>query len=252
MNINISLVKAFEKRGRDLRWNAYLSTERTVPNKHSEQYVNIVRTAHSYKDPIPTNFAIPKPPYTAVSHFASWVHDISMDPLKLIQKARQQDLGKQAESSIENARRSAHQFGKFSPGSLWNLVHNGTGENHDKKIYVISDLVVNGRALVGSPDYVFKEQGSGRILIVEIKNTNIYENLIPSDGWPDMRAQLWAYSLIDEFRDAPEVILASEIWFGEYEYKLTHIVNWRRGDEPFMSISQSLFTYYKNLVEAVA
>jgi hypothetical protein len=49
--------------------------------------------------------------------------------------------------------------------------------------------------MFGKPDLVFREKRSGRILIVEIKAT---EADIYADGWPNLRAQLWAYSKIDQ------------------------------------------------------
>ncbi len=52
---------------------------------------------------------------------------------------------------------------------------------------------------MGRPDLVFKHKKTGEVLIVEIKVTDAE---IPDGGWPNLRAQLWAYSLADAFATA--------------------------------------------------
>jgi hypothetical protein len=125
--------------------------------------------------------------------------------------------------------------------SRWKLIHNGMGDNA-KNAFSITALTINGAPMRGTPDLVFQEKDTRRILIVEIKVT---EKDIPSDGWPNMRAQLWAYSKIDKWKDAPEVILVGELW-GFSPLRWRKVIRWRRGEKSFEQENTELFDCYRS------
>ena len=107
----------------------------------------------------------------------------------------------------------------------------------------ISSLTMNGKPMWGAPDLVLRERKSGRILIIERKASN---KDVPSDGWPNLRAQLWAYSQIDDWLDAPEKILAAEIWgFGRIQgVRRRSVILFDVNDQGFNSEASQLFSIY--------
>ncbi len=103
-------------------------------------------------------------------------------------------------------------------------------------------MTLNGTPLFGKPDLVFKERSSGNILILELKYTNAE---IPLDGWPNLRAQLWAYSQIDEWKDAPEIHLAAEIWAGSiHTPTIKASMSWESRDSNLIADNEQLFRLY--------
>lgn len=107
---------------------------------------------------------------------------------------------------------------------------------------VTSALTVGGTPLRAAPDFVFKERSTGRVVIVEIKASN---REIPRDGWPNLRAQLWAYAHIDEWRNAPEVTLVAEVWgFTSDRIVLRGTRRWASTDEQLKRDNLQLFTLY--------
>jgi hypothetical protein len=80
------------------------------------------------------------------------------------------------------------------------------------QIFTASRLTVNGAPLKCVPDLVLVHEPSGEILIVERKTTFVSESRIPSDGWPNVQAQLWCYSWIDQFATCPRVRLIGQLW----------------------------------------
>jgi hypothetical protein len=90
----------------------------------------------------------------------------------------------------------------------WKLEHDGIRGQFDGA-FDISTLRIGGEGLLGVPDLVFRERRTNRIAIVELK---VSPAELPSDGWPNLRAQLWAYARIDRWMNAPEIILAGEVW----------------------------------------
>ena len=89
----------------------------------------------------------------------------------------------------------------------YKLLYRDEGDN--SKIYDISSLQVNSKPLRGKPDLVFLNKQRNEILIVERKWTR---GTIPKDGWPNLRAQLWTYAQIDDFKVYDKIHLRAEIW----------------------------------------
>lgn len=131
--------------------------------------------------------------------------------------------------------------------SRWKLEHRGMG--NEGQTFDISELAINGNPLRGKPDLVLREKGTKRILIVEVKTSEAH---LSSDGWPNLRAQLWAYSKIDAWRDADEILLVGEIWGFTGSIRLRHAVRWRKGDQPFDQQNAELFACYRSYCESIA
>ena len=128
----------------------------------------------------------------------------------------------------------------------WKLVHDGIRGSFDNS-FDIPSLKVDGQTLQGVPDLVFREKRTGRILIVEIK---ISSAALPSDGWPNLRAQLWAYSKTARWcAKAPEVLLAGEVWqHGTAEPVRRTTYFWKASDSTFDTECQDLFQAYGGTV----
>ena len=123
----------------------------------------------------------------------------------------------------------------------WKLVHDGVRGVFDGGLSIPS-LEVDGASMIGVPDLVFRERKTGRLLIVELK---VSEAILPSDGWPNLRAQLWAYSRIERWSTAPEVLLAGEVWSPESAgLQRRRTYQWRASDEDLQAESKELFEAY--------
>ncbi|MDT3680809.1 MAG: hypothetical protein ROZ64_18500 [Burkholderiaceae bacterium] len=123
----------------------------------------------------------------------------------------------------------------------WKLVHDGIRGVFEGGL-AISSLKVGEASMVGVPDLVFRERKTGRVLIVELK---VSDAILPSNGWPNLRAQLWAYSRIEAWSAAPEVLLAGEVWSSEragLQRRATY--HWRATDAALQSESRELFEAY--------
>lgn len=129
----------------------------------------------------------------------------------------------------------------------WKLKHDGIRRKFDEA-FLIPSLTVDGLAIKGVPDLVFKERRTGRILIVELK---VSSKDLPSNGWPNLRAQLWAYSRIEQYAAAPEVLLAGEVWSHQLDKPvLRQTYFWRRGDLQLEEECTELFLAYGGRVTA--
>jgi len=81
----------------------------------------------------------------------------------------------------------------------------------NRKIFTASVFRINGENLRCVPDVVLRHKPSGTILVLENKVTK-YAIYVPAEGWPNLVTQLWCYAWIDDWLDAPEVILAGSIY----------------------------------------
>lgn len=174
-----------------------------------------------------------------VTDFSSWIGSL----YRRLRTGRQLAEGKDIERQIfELTKLYARKC--IPPKSDWSLIHRTPAEGEARCPFMISTLRVNEEPLWGIPDVVFKNLITGEILILEIKVTN---SPIPSDGWPDLRAQLWAYGQIDEWRDAPKIGLVAEIWGKCPSGGLPQrrkILRWETGQLPFDEENRKLFEVY--------
>jgi hypothetical protein len=105
-----------------------------------------------------------------------------------------------------------------------------------------SCLRVESNAVWGAPDFVYKHRKTGEVLIIDRKAS---DRDIPCDGWPNLRAQLWAYSLIDEWRDAPKIHLIGDVWT-LWRRNPSHraVLYWNAADPAFQDQNRELFELY--------
>ena len=128
----------------------------------------------------------------------------------------------------------------------WRLVHDGVRRTVEDG-FPIPSLTVDGVPLRGVPDLVFRERKSNRILIVELKVSSAE---LPSDGWPNLRAQLWAYSHIQHWATASEILLAGEVWSNHSSSPVRRKTYfWRSNDTLLNEECLELFIAYGGAVE---
>lgn len=163
----------------------------------------------------------PTRPGSTVSEFASWIYSLYAP------KRREAALaaGLSAEAVIFQRRASLvarPAFARISD-SKWGLVHNGLRLNDqnvtDIPFFSIPGLQIEGRSLTASPDLLYVHQSTKAALLVEIKFTGAY---IPTNLWPNVWAQLWAYSKIPLVSLAPSVKAVAEVWGPEGSITTTH------------------------------
>ena len=175
-----------------------------------------------------------------VSAFADWVLRLYISEPNLYAL----DEGKIGERSVvdrrEQIRCVRHEIPRWDY-RRWKLLHDGVRRPFEK-VFSIPSLTVNGEALRGVPDLVFRERKTGRILIVELKVTSAE---LPSDGWPNLRAQLWAYGHIKEWATAPEILLAGEVWSNQFSEPIRRQTYfWNSNDKLLNEECLELFTAY--------
>lgn len=165
-----------------------------------------------------------------VTDFSKWVMSLYLGPPNPSSLAQ----GKHIERSVAR-------LAKPSESSGWELIYRDPLDTKPTPLK-ISRLTFNSEPLWGAPDIVYRNLDTGEILIVERKAS---DKTIPSNGWPNLKAQLWAYSHIDEFKDAPSITLIGEIW-GMNESKLTRraVLHWTQIDKDFDAENLELFTLY--------
>jgi hypothetical protein len=159
--------------------------------------------------------AIRNPPTTpepTVSAFADWIYSLYRrrpDPAAL-------RFGREYESLIFDQRPDFwidSLIAESPHSSNWKLVHNGLTvrgiDDQRTQVYTIPGLCINGQSLRASPDLIYRCQRTGRAFVVEIKFTR---SAIPTNLWPNVWAQLWAYSKIPTLEDATELGVVGEVW----------------------------------------
>lgn len=169
----------------------------------------------------------PRNPHNTVSGFTDWVYSLYQPK----PDAEMLEYGLKIESHIFRKRHEAFKSKSIrtNPSGEWELLHNGLHgcevECNSDSYFTIPELAIQGNPLCASPDLVFKNKTSGAIVIIEIKSCNY---VVPTNLWPNVWAQLWAYSRIPAFVIAPSVTVVGEVWgenflpysrnISEYEY----------------------------------
>lgn len=161
----------------------------------------------------------PKSRTQSVTGFSKWVYSLytpTPSPIAL-------ELGRLAELEISVMKKKERNLRQIPlpriPG--WKLVFSDRldAETQSKPI---SKLRVNGSPIFGVPDLVIQEVLTNRLMIIERKFSAVQP---PLDAWPNVRAQLWAYSQIDDWLDVEDVTLVGEVWNWErdsYVLRATH------------------------------
>lgn len=106
-----------------------------------------------------------------------------------------------------------------SRGDGWRLVHQGLHLTEKPlTCFEVDTLRVNGTPMRMSPDLVYRNQRTGEVRIIEIKLSRLP---LPINLWPNVWAQLWCYSHIPLALNAPEVVVAGEVW-GDWMSRINH------------------------------
>lgn len=108
----------------------------------------------------------------------------------------------------------------------------------------ISLLTVKDSPMYGAPDYVFINKKTETALIVEVKVSSAE---LPSDGWPNLRAQLWAYGYIDAIQHVKNIILIGEVWvrIDGNMVRRRRTYRWSLDDPQFCKENEQLFALYQ-------
>lgn len=176
-----------------------------------------------------------------VSDFTDWIYDLR-DVTKDLQALSR---GKAAESRIGEKKKLINEL---RGNSDWRLLYRDPIVSKPEPLE-ISHLTVHGHSIYGAPDYVFKNDKTNTVLIVEVKVSN--RSYLCSDGWPNLRAQLWAYGHIDcLINDSENIVLVGEVW-GELggDYFLRQTLQWDFYDQKFYDQNMELFEAYKAWAE---
>lgn len=141
----------------------------------------------------------------------------------------------------KHVERSVARLAKASDNPDWELVYRDPLECLPTALK-ISSLTLNGEPFWGAPDLVYRNRTTGELIIVERKAS---DKPIPRNGWPNLRAQLWAYGHIDNFKSAPVITLIGEIW-DMVEGRLTRraVLRWSQADKEFDAENMELFSLY--------
>jgi len=211
------------------RWERYLEAA-SIPDPQTTYRVSHSELVRRAKRHEPTRIG------RRVTDFTAWVFSLYCPP----PDPQAQADGKKVERSI------AKRLGGAPARTGWELIYQDPLVSRPDPM-TISALTIDGHAIYGAPDLVFREKQSGRIIIVERKASN---RPIPSDGWPNLRAQLWAYAQADEWFGAPEIDLVGEIWgYGYGSVSIRGVCKWSLRDRQFCRENAELFSIYRDHVE---
>lgn len=197
----------------------------------------------------------PRKPGT-VANFCDWLYDVYFENFKrkkkrtIAEKAAAKERGKRAEIEFERGALDgwlSKTLGTTHKFSDWKLLPCGVTD--PDQTYQISSLVVDGQPITAQPDVVIQNATSGEVLIIERKSTPLLHKYIPRNGWPNFLAELWCYSHIDEWADAPEVYLASQLlreneFRPPYPHPSEFCPRWRRSDRVLDAYCLGLFHAY--------
>ncbi|MDP1886862.1 hypothetical protein [Polaromonas sp.] len=231
------------KKAAALRWEALLGQVENEGAAYRITHETLMRLISRKKETAarvsnkPKSIEMPTP---TVSSFGDWIlrhYSPDRSPEALIS-------GITGERAVVDHRARIRQTKREVPrweNDGWKLIHDGVRGVFDKP-YPIPSLTINGQQMMGVPDLVFREKHTGRILIVELKVSSAD---LPVDGWPNLRAQLWAYSRIALWRTAPEILLAGEVWSHKFSTPTRRQTYFWRENEPSLQIEcAELFKAY--------
>ncbi|MCW5970218.1 MAG: hypothetical protein KIT57_17060 [Blastocatellales bacterium] len=186
----------------------------------------------------------PASPQSTASAFADWVFHWSKGrylpqfakSVESHTRNNRLELGVMAHRQIEDFFSLTWTQKKFpeSKASDWEMVF-ADSQGYRGKKFLASRLKVNGQPLTCVPDAVLWHTFKNVVLIIERKTTAQSWKFIPKDGWPNIQAQLWCYSWIDEWATATDVILVGQFWSRRSNGLILGREHpcWRRGSKNF-------------------
>lgn len=220
------------------RWMDYLGKSSLTPSAASHQ--EVVSRVRRPRENQPS-----KEHFNRVTDFSSWIFQAM--PYHRPSR-RSQEAGKLGEREVAKLKRVLR---PISDGHAdWKLLDKDPLDEKPTP-REISLLKIDGHSLFGAPDYVYHNPTKGQIVIVEVKVSN--PSSWPADGWPNLRAQLWAYGNIDMYLNlAQDIVLIGEIWSKTYSpqtmresYVPRIRYRWHMADAVFCAQNKELFDLYK-------
>lgn len=190
-----------------------------------------------------------------VKGFTGWIHNLYDTKDREVEKSQgsadeKAIEGKEKENWIRQIRSRA------SKESRWTNIYNTLKAESLRT----TELEINGLPLWGKPDLVFRSDHYREILIVERKvhyGGQWYTPEVPIDGWPDLRAQLWAYGYCvrvlkgcaNLLKTKGRIRLCADVWVKEAYYKPLErraVLNWAFDDLEFDGQNRQLFDLYRS------
>jgi hypothetical protein len=197
----------------------------------------------------------PDNPVPTASSFANWVFEITNPYYRKADnseyakyKSEQMKVGKLSHRRIDLffQQRWAKKNLKCADRSEWDLIYRDTGSPEDR-VYKCSYLKIGDKPMRCKPDAVLRHKNTKSILIIEHKTTTVSKNFIPHAGWPNIQAQLWCYSWIDEWLSVSDVQLVGWLWHrkdGALISNSEHSFSWNRSDKEHNEYCNDLFKVY--------
>ena len=85
-------------------------------------------------------------------------------------------------------------------------------------------------------------------MIIERKTTWLHNKFLPENGWANVQAQLWAYSWMDEWKEAESVTLVGELYLRKGRknalIRYTDPYFWQKGDPTHEKACSEWFKKY--------
>lgn len=183
----------------------------------------------------------PCPPRVRVTDFSKWIFDL-YDPGPRMEQLK---AGQHVEAAVDTL--FVRKTNAVYLASGWELLYRDPLDGSVEALQITS-LKIAGNSLWGRPDIVFRNKRSGDVVIVERKAS---QRPMPSDSWPNARAQLWCYAHADLFATALRITLVAEAWrLGHTgEVYSNGVVTWDSRDSLLNQDISSLFAIYRRQFE---
>ena len=131
---------------------------------------------------------------------------------------------------------------KYNFEDNWIIEYEHISSDKSQPAYRISSLRIDGKPLYGKPDIVLKNIKTNDRIIIEVKNTFVPDWKLISDKykWLNIQCQLWAYSLIDMFKDSSNLYLLGDIWITKGNKLMHHKepLHWRIRKEGKINVEE--------------
>jgi hypothetical protein len=87
-------------------------------------------------------------------------------------------------------------------------------DQNTENVFEMPSLQVGKHTVRGRPDLVLKNIRTGHVIIVERKTTSQQRLIDQSEerNWKNIQAQLWCYSYISMWSNAPRMTLVGQLW----------------------------------------
>ena len=165
-------------------------------------------------------------------------------------------LFKSAYSKMQHSKVSFHK--KFLDENInidynptdWILEYKDDHQGVSAKILYSSKLFVDDNPLRGCPDIVFKNDNSGKLIIIETKITWVPFEFLKKEVYPNVRAQLWAYSWMNPWKEIKDdnIFLIANFWDVSLEKVFSSKI-WKRSDPDLNQDCEGWFKEYGGIID---